>query len=111
MTEDDFRGIALAFPEATENAHFGHPDFRVRNKIFATLRSPSEGWAMAKLHPEQQELLCQAEPAIFVPVKGGWGRKGATNIHLGHADADSVRSALAMAWRNFAPKTLLLPTE
>ena len=27
-------------PEATEGAHMGHPDFRVRGKIFATLGYP-----------------------------------------------------------------------
>ena len=33
----DFRRTALRLPEATEGAHMGHPDFRVRNKIFASL--------------------------------------------------------------------------
>jgi len=37
VTADDFRRIALELPEASENAHMGHPDFRVRGKIFATL--------------------------------------------------------------------------
>jgi len=32
-----FAVLALALPEATEAAHMAHPDFRVRNKIFATL--------------------------------------------------------------------------
>jgi hypothetical protein len=35
MTVDDFCRLALALPEATEAAHMAHPDFRVRNKIFA----------------------------------------------------------------------------
>jgi hypothetical protein len=37
MTAADFRRIALSMPEAVEGSHFGNADFRVGNKIFATL--------------------------------------------------------------------------
>jgi hypothetical protein len=40
MTADDFRSLALGFPETEERAHMDHPDFRVRGKIFATLGYP-----------------------------------------------------------------------
>jgi hypothetical protein len=36
-----FRRLALSLPEAAEGAHMGHPDFRVRNKIFASLGVPA----------------------------------------------------------------------
>ncbi|HVT03763.1 MAG TPA: MmcQ/YjbR family DNA-binding protein [Thermoanaerobaculia bacterium] len=84
-----------------------HPDFRVRGKIFATLQSPEKGWAMVKLTPEQQEELVAAAPKIFMPVKGGWGRGGATNIRLAAATKGFTRDALALAWRNVAPRKLL----
>jgi hypothetical protein len=106
MTVDDFRSLALSLPEASECAHMGHPDFRVRGKIFATIW-PDEGWGMVKLTPDQQALFVQAERAVFVPVKGGWGRKGATNVRLESANPTSVRNALVTAWRNVAPKTLV----
>src|SRR5204862_5787697 len=54
MTEDDFRRLALSFPETIESANMGHPGFRVRGKIFATLL-PDKDTGMAKLNPEQQE--------------------------------------------------------
>ena len=62
---------------------------------------------MAKLTPEQRDMLCAAEPAIFAPVPGGWGRRGSTHIHLAAADGRTLESALAMAYRNVAPKRLL----
>jgi hypothetical protein len=49
---------------------------------------------MVKLTSEQQDMLCAAESAMFVPVKGGWGRKGATNVRLAAVDAASPRGAL-----------------
>jgi hypothetical protein len=84
----------------------GHPDFRVRGKIFATICWPDEGWGMVKLTPEQQAIFVQAEPAVFVPVKGGWGRRGATSVRLKTANKATLRSALVAAWRNAAPKRL-----
>ncbi len=38
VTDAAFRKLALSLPEAVEKGHMGHPDFRVRNKIFATLQ-------------------------------------------------------------------------
>ena len=52
-----------ALPEATEGAHMGHPDFRVRNKIFASLGVPDKAWGMVKLTPEQQEMLMRPSRA------------------------------------------------
>jgi hypothetical protein len=39
LTHNDFRRIALALSEAVEGAHMGHPDFRVQNRIFATIHT------------------------------------------------------------------------
>ena len=49
MTDNDFRRLALSFPEAVESEHMKHPDFRVGGKIFATLSYPEEGLGMVKL--------------------------------------------------------------
>jgi hypothetical protein len=81
-----------------------HPDFRVRGKVFATLGYPEATLAMVKLTNAQQDMLCRAEPEGFAPVPGGWGAKGATHIILKHANKESVRDAVQMAWANVAHK-------
>jgi hypothetical protein len=105
MTADDFRSLALTLPEAVESAHMEHPDFRVRGKIFATL-APDQTRGMVKLTPDQQALFVRTEPAVFEPVAGGWGRRGATYVRLEAATEPAVRQALVAAWRNTAPKRL-----
>ena len=107
MTANDFRRLALSFPQTSEGSHMGHPDFRVAGKIFATLFHPDKAWAMVKLTPEQQEELVRTEPAVFTPVKGGWGRQGATHVHLRAATKRLLAPAVAAAWRNRAPKRLI----
>lgn len=106
MTADDFRRLALSLPEAEEREHMGHPDFRVAGKIFATLGYPSDDYGMVKLTPEQQHNFMTSDPGVFVPVKGGWGLKGATQVRLKPARQKPVREALDAAWRNTAPKRL-----
>ncbi len=105
MTADDFRRLALSLPEAVEQSHMGHPDFRVSGKIFAGLDTVGRR-AVVKLGPDQQEMLMAAEPAIFTPAAGAWGAKGWTHLTLAAADEATARSALGMAWRNTAPPKL-----
>ena len=106
VTPADFRRIALSFPETAESAHMEHPDFRVSGKIFATMFYPDKDWAMVKLSPEHQHEFSHDEPEVFVPVKGAWGRRGATNVRLKKAKKSTLRQALTAAWLNTAPKRL-----
>jgi hypothetical protein len=107
MPTKRFRQIALSLPEAIEGSHQGHADFRVGKRIFATLGYPDDNWGMVKLTPEQQAVLVEAEPKIFRPVPGGWGKRGSTNLWLASATPATLQSALTLAWRNVAPKALL----
>jgi hypothetical protein len=104
MTPDDFRRIALSQPGAAEGAHMGHADFRLNNRIFATLGSPDAGHGMVSITREEQEMLIAAEPAMFTPAKGGWGLKGSTLVRLEAADEATVSSAMAMAAAKLAAK-------
>src|SRR6266403_5305169 len=107
MTARDFRRIALSFPEAVESTHMSHPDFRVGGRIFATLGYPDEEWGMVKLTSEEQENFIRANPDVFGPVKGAWGRRGNTNVYLSAAKIDKIREALGGGRRNTTHKRLI----
>ena len=84
----------------------GHPDFRVGGRVFATLGYPNADSGMVKLSPEQQDALAHSEPEVYAPVKGGWGRGGATTVNLRKASAASLRRALNLAWEHTARRPL-----
>ena len=111
MSSSRFRRVALALPGAIEGSHQGHADFRVGKRIFATLGYPDDSWGMVKLTPELQSMLVEAEPEIFRPVPGGWGKHGNTNVRLAKADPTTLQSALTMAWKNIAPKPKVTPSK
>jgi hypothetical protein len=88
----------------------GHPDFRVRGKIFATLWY-DDAWGMVKLTPDQQSEFMRAAPKIFETVNGAWGARGATKVNLRQAKKALLRPAMVTAWRNTAPKKLAKQLE
>jgi hypothetical protein len=98
MTSDEFRKIALSFPDTEERSHMKHPDFRVGGKIFATLGHPDGEWGMVSLSPEEQHNYLTAAPDAFTLANGAWGRQGATMVRLKAAKKTLVKKALESAW-------------
>lgn len=99
-----FRAVALSLPEAVEQPHFERASFRVRNRIFATLRD-SDGQAVLKLPPEEQAALVAMHPAVYAITP--WGHQGWTSVDLGRADPGELRELIVEAWRGVAPKRLV----
>jgi hypothetical protein len=99
MDTADFRRIALSFEGAEESSHMGQPDFRVGGRIFATLAAEKQGYGNLMLTPEQQQAFVEELPEVFLPIPGGWGRRGATHIRLAATNKDVLTDALRTAWR------------
>ena len=110
MIATDFRRIALGMKDATEGAHMDHPDFRVGNRIFATLRH-DEQVGMVALTPEQQAAFIRDHPDAFAPESGAWGRAGAAQVTLSAVDEEALGEALTLAWQNRVSKTAASKTR
>ena len=103
MQEKDFRRIALGMAGAVEGAHMGHPDFRVNNRIFATLHD-DRAFGMVSLTPAQQQQLMHAHPDAFAPESGAWGRAGSTRVTLASIHEETLGEAVTLAWQNTVNK-------
>ena len=101
ITRAVVRRYALALPEAIESSHCDRPDFRVRNKIFATL--PLDGAAVfLKTTPASLDALVAADPTTFWDEwRGRW-----LGIRLDRVALSLLRDLLADSWRLAAPKRL-----
>lgn len=102
---EKLRTEALKLPLALERPHFDWASFRVdapKGKIFCTL-PPHHEFSNVFLTPDEQKMLCEAEPDIFFQVPNKWGLNGATSIRLAKCDLATLRSALIMSWRHAAP--------
>lgn len=77
----------------------GHPDFRVGNKIFASLSQNARSVAM-KIAPENLDALVRSDPETFKDVWGGrW-----VGVNLDRVSRPVLREMLADAWALTAPK-------
>jgi len=64
VTPAKIRELVATLPGAVEGAHHGHPDFRVKKKIFATL-SEAEDRAALRLGQVEARALAISQPAVF----------------------------------------------
>src|SRR5947199_9131166 len=96
------RRLALSLPETIESSHFSRPDFRVHNKIFATL--PPDGQTVVlRLAPANVDALISADPTAFWNEwRGRW-----LGIRLDRVALPVLRDPIADAWRTGAPKPLV----
>jgi hypothetical protein len=99
MTPNDFRRLALSFPNTEESSHMGAADFRVGNRIFATLAMQEQGYGNLMLTPALQADFVADRPDLFLPIFGGWGRMGGTHIRLAETDEDTLAGALYTAYK------------
>ncbi len=105
VTNDELRQLALELPEAEEHPHWDKPSYRVRGKIFA-VEQPDGATALLKMSLEEREAQVTLAPDIFsVPEK--YATLAYVFVRLDRIDRDELRSLLAAAWREVAPKTLV----
>jgi hypothetical protein len=105
MTGADLRAWLLSLPEAEERETWGHPTFRVRDKMFASMSTDGRT-AGLKATPEAQAELVAAEPAVY-SVAAYVGRYGWVEIVVEGADPAELRDLAVQAWRRTAPKRLV----
>jgi len=101
-----FRKLALSLPDAFESSHMGHPDFRLNDRIFATLSAQATGRGILKLTLAQQQAFTTDMPKVFEAIPGGWGRMGMTFVNLSQVDESTLEGALATAYHNVKSKQL-----
>ena len=102
ITSEDVRGFALSLPEAEELETWGHPTFRVRNKMFMGMGNNGQAVSV-KASLEEQDALIQSDPETF-SVPQYVGRFGWVSVQLSSVDTRLMRELIIEAWRRTALK-------
>ena len=105
VTADELRRVVRSLPEAQERETWGHPTFRVRDKMFATMSDDGQQ-ATVKATRQEQAALLAADPATF-GVPAYVGRHGWVSVQLATVDPTELRELMVEAWRQTAPKRLV----
>lgn len=99
-----FRRIALSLPEAEERETWGHPTFRVRNKMFAAMAADGTSVSV-KATKAAQAALTASDPDVF-SIPAYVGVHGWVGVTLARVDAEELRELVTEAWLMTAPKRL-----
>ncbi|MDI1482275.1 MmcQ/YjbR family DNA-binding protein [Polyangium sp. y55x31] len=109
-TLERFRAICMGFPEATEVEAWGHPTFRVRDKIFAAIGGENGVWSFGvKTTFEMQAGLVATDPRFTIAKyvgKHGWVDVRIDEANDGPLDWNEVRALVAGSYKMIAPKAL-----
>ncbi|MDI1446134.1 MmcQ/YjbR family DNA-binding protein [Polyangium sp. 6x1] len=105
-----FRAICMGFPEATEVEAWGHPTFRVKDKIFAAIGGENGVWSYGvKTTFEMQAGLVATDPRFTIAKyvgKHGWIDVRIDEPNDSAIDWNEVRALVAGSYKMIAPKAL-----
>lgn len=110
MEPHDIRTFATGLPDVSEQPHFGHPAFRVRDKLFASLH-PDEELPFAIVHVDRAAAAAALRGAAE-GLEEVWRTHGGRDIFVGlrvelaKVSPEAGQLLLQQAWRNKAPKRL-----
>ena len=99
------RALALGLPEVQERETWGHPTFRVGDKMLLTLAEDGSGGTVKATLADQAELVGQDPEAWSVPPYVG--RHGWVGFVTARVDAADLEPLVVAAWRSTAPKRLV----
>jgi hypothetical protein len=102
VTGQQLRALALALPGVEERETWGHPTFRVRDKLFVGMAADGSTSTVRATRDEQAALV-SSRPDVFA-VADYVGRYGWVQVQLAHIDADEMEELVVEAWRRTAPK-------
>ncbi|ABQ04603.1 MmcQ/YjbR family DNA-binding protein [Flavobacterium johnsoniae] len=100
---EEFRKLAMSFPDATEEPHFEKISFRIKKKIFATF-DEKNNQAVLKLNEIDQSVFCASSEKIFYEIPNKWGKQGWTIVELSRVRPEMFEDALIRSYENVVTK-------
>lgn len=105
MRQDEFRALALAFPEVVEGANMGSTYFKANGKDLARLLG-DDRVMLTGVPIEEIEMLVEAEPATFW-ADNHYKQAKCLVAHLGPLAAEVAQGFLERRFRQVAKKAVL----
>lgn len=95
--EAQVREIALSLPGTVEKSSYGAPGFRVRDKLFARLRTDPDALVLWRESIEEKEALIDAAPEKFFTTSHYDGYSHIL-VRLEAVDREELADLLEESW-------------
>ncbi len=98
--------MAMKLPGVEESTSYGTPSLKVKGRILARLRSEAEGALVLRCSLLDQQILLQADPAVFFLTDHYVGYPMIL-VRLDLIRRSALKDLLLRAWRQVAPPKLV----
>jgi hypothetical protein len=106
LAPDDFKRIALSFPEAHEKLSYGAPSIFIAKRFFTRLRGEDNGIVLLLDSIDEREMLLEAAPELYF-MTDHYRNYPYVLARLDSIDEATLRARLDRVWRKIAPKKLV----
>lgn len=104
-TESDVRRICLALPEVAEKPWGGLPGFRVRDRLFARIRTDPDALVVWRADVDEKEALIAVAPDKYFQIPHYHGHP-AVLVRLEAVEVDELAEVITDSWLLRAPAKL-----
>jgi hypothetical protein len=94
ITDEQARVLFLSMPVVEEKSRYGRPDFRVKQKAFATI-FPGRGRVDLRVGEEEQVMLSTQKLIYSIPEEG----REMVSVKLAAIGEEEFREVVWKAWR------------
>ena len=110
ITEAILRRIALSFPGAREEAHYGQPSFKIEKKFFTRLRGEDASvvWMVDSI--DERDSLIEMDPKTYF-ITDHYRNYPSVLVRIARLNETMLRKMLERRWRAIAPKKLIKQVE
>jgi len=106
ITEALLRKIALSFPGAREEPHYGQPSYKIEKKFFVRLRSEDDSivWMVDSI--DERDALIEMDPKTYF-ITDHYRSYPSVLVRISRLNETMLRKMLERRWRAVAPKKML----
>ena len=110
ITEAILRKVALSFPGAHEEPHYGQPSYKIEKKFFVRLRSEDASivWMVDSI--DERDALIEMDPKTYF-ITDHYKNYPSVLVRISRLNEAMLRKMLERRWRAIAPKKLLKAQE
>jgi hypothetical protein len=105
ITEAILRRIALSFPGAREEPHYGQPSYKIEKKFFIRLRGEDASivWIVESI--DERDALIEMDPKTYF-ITDHYKNYPSVLVRIARLNETMLRKMLERRWRAIAPKTM-----
>ena len=110
ITEKTLRKVALSFPGAHEDLHYGMPSYKIEKKFFTRLRGEDASIVLGMDSIDERDTLIEMDPKTYF-ITDHYKNYPHVLVRIARIDEAMLHKMLERRWRAIAPKKMVMAVD